>query len=450
MTAALNAWLDGLGPSGPLPLDQLTACFLRFVRRHAGALREARSAGLDRSVAGWRSTLTDALRLVLRTSVASLAHLESRTPLEILWTRLHSGLPERPDIAAVLVARVCADALDEAVGHRFVAAFRERRQWRVRPGDPFPIGEPALRDVFGRHLTTHPDSRDLPIDRTLRLALAPDADGVELELDLDGGVAMPDASATIAVCLPIAQPMTELAWDADRAAGRFFGVRPRDPIAAGAAVRTLLAEALSSEAAIVVFPELSIDTATLAEVERACADAPHRPLVVAGSRHAVLDGQPRNRATVRCGDGSFTADKWNPFVLGDMVEGIVTVPARIMMRGAVDGAGRFAWSVAVLICKDFLSPATHHLLTAARPSLVIVPAMTERTAVFETDAIGLTGATQATCVIVNQVDARGAEREDAAVAIVSRPVPWALTEIVRRSEITPPVCLLLSLRPDPP
>ena len=74
----------------------------------------------------------------------------------------------------------------------------------------------------------------------------------------------------------------------------------------------------------------------------------------------------------------------------------------------------------------------------------------ERTAVFETDAIGLTGATQATCVIVNQVDARGAEREDAAVAIVSRPVPWALTEIVRRSEITPPVCLLLSLRPDPP
>ncbi|MBK9030950.1 MAG: hypothetical protein IPL61_06350 [Myxococcales bacterium] len=450
MVPSLSAWLAGLGPPGPQPLDRLTACFLRFVRRHAGPLREARSAGLDRSVAGWRATLTDALRLVLRTTVASLAHLESRTPLEILWTRLHAGLPERPDIAAVLVARVCADALDEAVGHQFVAAFRERRQWHVPPGEPFPISEPPLREVFGRHLTTHPDTRDLPIDRTTRLALAPDADGVELVLDLDGGIAAPAPNATIAVCLPIGGPMTELAWDTDRAAGRFFGVRPRDPGAASAAVRALLAEALSAEAAIVVFPELAVDGAALADVERALADAEHRPLVVAGTRHALVDGQPRNRATVVCGDARFEADKFNPFALGDMVEGITSAPARLAMRGAVDGSGRFAWSVAVLVCKDFLSLGAHQLLTVARPSLVIVPAMTERTAVFETDALGLTGTTQATCVVVNQVDARGAEHEDAAVAIVTRPVPWALTEVVRRSEVTPPVCLLLSLRPDPP
>ena len=255
-------------------------------------LRNGCSLAIDEF--GWRSTLTDALRLVLRTTVASLAHLESRTPLEILWTRLHAGLPERPDIAAVLVARVCADALDEAVGHRFVAAFRERRQWHVPPGEPFPIGEPALRDVFGRHLTTHPDTRDLPIDRTSRLALAPEADGVELVLDLDGGVAMPDAAAAIAVCLPIAAPLGELTWDVDRERGRFTGVRPRDPAAAAAAVRALTAEALSSEAAIVVFPELAVDGGALAELERAAAAAPHRPLVVAGSRHVTVDGEPRN------------------------------------------------------------------------------------------------------------------------------------------------------------
>jgi predicted amidohydrolase len=450
MSPSLTEWLAELGPPGPIALDQLTACFLRYVRRHASALREARSAGLDRSVAGWRATLADALRTVLRTSVCSLAHLESRTSLEILWTRLHASLPERRDIASVLVARVCAEALDEAVGHRFVVGFRERRQWHVAPGDPFPIGEPALRDVFGRHLTTHPDVRDLAIDRTLRLALAPDAEGVELVLDLDGGLQVPDANATIAVCLPIGQPMAELAWDTDPVRGHFFGVRPRDPAAVGAAVRTLLSEALSAEAAFVVFPELSVDGAALADVARAVAEVSHRPLVVAGSRHAAADGAERNRATVFVGDAHFTADKFNPFVLGDMVEGIVTAPARLSMRGAVDGNGRFAWSVAVLICKDFLSPGAHQLLIAARPSLVVVPAMTERTAVFETDAIGLTGATQCTCIVVNQVDPRGADREDAAVAIVSRPVPWALTEIVRRSEVTPPVCLLLSLRPDPP
>ena len=134
MPASLTDWLVGLGPPGPMPLDRLTACFLRFVRRHAGALREARSAGLDRSVAGWRSTLTDALRLVLRTTVASLAHLESRTPLEILWTRLRAGLPERPDIAAVLVARpIAAGRLvgrgrpaGSAAGHRPVRALDRR------------------------------------------------------------------------------------------------------------------------------------------------------------------------------------------------------------------------------------------------------------------------------------------------------------------------------------
>lgn len=447
---ALTDWLRSLGPDHPLPLDQLTACFLRHVRRHAAALREARSAGLDRSISGWRSTLADALRTLLRLSVSTLGHLASGTSLEILWTRLHASLPERTDIAEVLIARTLADALDEAIGHRFVACFRERRQWRLQPGDPFPVGEPALRDVFGRHLTTHPDVRDLPIDRTARLAIAPDADGVELVLDLDAGLAVPDPNATIAVCLPIATPMSELVWDADPARGQFYGVRPRDPAALGESVRTLLAEALTAEAAIVVFPELSIDAASLEEVARAVAAAPHKPLVVAGSRHAIIDGDPRNEATLLVGDVAYRAHKFNPFLLGDMVEGIRTAPAQLTMRGAVDGNGRYAWSVAVLICKDFLSLGAHQVLTAARPALVIVPAMTERTAVFETDAMGLTGSTQGTCIVVNQVDPQPVTREDAAVAILSRPVPWALTEIVRRSEVTPPVCILLSLRPDPP
>lgn len=447
---SLTDWLLELGPPEPMPLDQLTACFLRHVRRHAGALREARSAGLDRSIAGWRQTLADALRTVLKSTVASLGHLASRTSLEILWGRLHASLPERPDIASVLVARLCADALDEAVGHRFVACFRERRRWRLETGDPFPVAEPALRDVFGRHLTTHPDVRDLPIDRTARLAIAPDAGGVELVVDLDGQVATPDPGASIAVCLPIAAPMTELAWDTDPAHGRFFGVRPRDPAAAGASVHALFDEALTAEASIIVFPELSVDGASLTEMTRIAAAAAHRPIVVAGSRHIHLDGHPRNQATLLVGDATYHSTKFNPYMLGDMAEGISSAPAQVVVRGAVDGTGRYAWSVAVLICKDFLSPGAHQLLTAARPALIVVPAMTERTAVFETDAIGLTGATQATCIIVNQVDPRGVEHEDAAVAIVTRPVPWALTEIVRRSEVTPPVCLLLSLRPDPP
>lgn len=450
----LAGWLAALGPAGPLDLDELCACFLRACRRQAAALREARSAGLDRSLAGWRATLADAFRAVLRTPMATLDGLAARTSLEVLWERLHRGLPERPDIAAVLVARVCADALDEAVGHRFVDCYRRRRRWVLAPGDPFPVAEPPLRDVFGRHLTTHPDVRDLPIDRTARLALAPHADGVELVVDLDAPLRVPDEHALIAACLPHAAPARELAFETDPARGQFFGVHPRDEAAAVAAATALVDEALAAGATLVVFPELSVTAAGLDAV--AARVAGRDVVVVAGTRHAVVDGAPRNLATVLVGGTRWTSTKFNPFVLGDLVEGIASAPARVVVRGAIDAAGRYAWSMAVLVCKDFLSPGAHQALLAARPGLVVVPALTERTAVFEADAVGMTGATQATCVVVNLVDspaegvpvAPGAE--GVATVIVTRPVPWALSQVVRRGDVTPPACVLVRLRPPAP
>lgn len=447
----LGGWLGGLGPPGPLALDELTACFLRACRAHAAGLREARSAGLDRSLIGWRATLVDGLRAGLRTTVASLDHIASRTTLDLLWERLHEVLPERPDLARVLVARLCADALDEAVGHQFVACFRQRARWRLAPGDPFPVAAPSLRELFGKQLISHPDGRDLQIDRTARLALAPDADGVELVLDLDAELPVPGPDATLAVCLPFATPLTELRWDEDHERGRFFAVRPRDAEAAVRAVRELVAQAVAARAQIVLFPELSVTDEGLAVVAGAAATLQPPPLVVAGTRHTAEGGPARNVATVMAGARRFEHGKWNPFVHGELVEGLDAAPAQVIVRGTVDGAGRYVWSVAVLVCKDFLSLGAHHALTSVRPSLILVPAMSERTAVFEADAAGLTAATQATCVIANQVaPARPGEHEDPAVVIVTRPVPWALTEIVRRSEVSPPVCVLLHLRPAPP
>ncbi len=456
MGTTLSAWLAGLGPPGPLDVDQLCASLLRVCRRQAAALREARSAGLDRSLAGWRATLADAFRTVLRTPVATLGGLGTRTSLEVLWERLHAGLPERPDIAEVLVARVCADAVDEAVGHRFVDCYRRRRQWRLSPGDPFPVAEPPLRDIFGRHLTTHPDVRDLPIDRTARLALAPYADGVELVVDLDAPLSVPGESAVIAACLPHAAPARELAFDPDPERGQFFAVRPRDQTTAVAAARDLTIEALAAGVSLIIFPELSVTAAGLDAIEGVVAG--RDVVVVAGSRHVVVDGAPRNVATVLAGGERWSSAKFNPFVLGDLVEGIASAPAQVVVRGAIDGAGRYAWSLAVLVCKDFLSPGAHQALVAARPALIVVPSLTERTAVFEADAVGLTGATQATCIVVNQVDAAitsdGIPRpfgpEGPAVVIVTRPVPWALSEVVRRAEVAPPACVVMRLRPAAP
>lgn len=451
MAPTLAAWLGDLGPPGPLALDELTACFLRACRAHAAGLREARSAGLDRTLIGWRPIMVEALRTTVRTTVATLEQIGARTSLGILWERLHDALPERPDLARVMVARLVADALDEAVGHQFVACFRQRARWRLAPGEPFPVAAPALRELFGKHLTSHPDARDLPIDRTHRLALAPDADGVELVLDLEAELPVPGPDATVAVCLPFATPLAELRWDEDARSGRFFGVRPRDPDAANRAVQDLMAQAVAAKATVVLFPELSVADEGLETIAGAAAMVVPPPLVIAGTRHTDEGGPARNVATVLAGERRFEHGKWNPFVQGELIEGIVSTPAQVIVRGTVDAAGRFVWAMAVLVCKDFLSLAAHQALTALRPSLIVVPAMSERTAIFEADAIGLTGATQATCVIANQVaPPRAGEPEDPAVVIISRPVPWALTEIVRRSEVSPPTCVLVNLRPEPP
>jgi hypothetical protein len=108
---------------------------------------------------------------------------------------------------------------------------------------------------------------------------------------------MPDAAAAIAVCLPLAAPLRELTWDVDRERGRFGGVRARDPAAAAAAVRALTAEALSAEAAIVVFPELAVDP------PRWPSSPASRPRPRTGrwwspaASTASSTAQPRNRAT---------------------------------------------------------------------------------------------------------------------------------------------------------
>jgi hypothetical protein len=224
-----------------------------------------------------------------------------------------------------------------------------------------------------------------------------------------------------------------------------------------ASTRELVRQALAAGANLIVFPELSVTAAGIDAIEELVAG--RDVVVIAGTRHAVVDGSPRNVATMLAGGGRWTSAKFNPFVLGDLVEGIASAPAQIVVRGAIDRAGRYAWSLAVLVCKDFLSPGAHQALVSARPALIIVPALTERTAVFEADAVGLTGATQATCFIVKQTDISSSdgvprnnpsEPEGPAVVIVTRPVPWALSEVVRRSEVAPPACVVLRLRPAAP
>ena len=144
--------------------------------------------------------------------------------------------------------------------------------------------------VFGKELITHPAARgDEDVDRTARLALAPDSGGLEVEVSFAHvhELAPPAPDAKIAVILPIAAPSRELVWDDVPGPARaFFGVRPRDSAAVAARACALLDDAAARGATIAVLPELCLDEPALAAV-RAHQAARGWPfdVVAAGSVH---------------------------------------------------------------------------------------------------------------------------------------------------------------------
>ncbi len=442
----LASWLDAQLGSDAIEIDRAAGAMLRVCRHSAAALREARSAGVDRALHEAGATLTG----WLGDHVAGDWLWPEAFALALIgvWRVAHQDIAGAA--ARAVVARVAAEALDEALGHRFAALFRKRRQWHVAAGEPFPVAQPDLRRLFARTLITLPDRREPLIDRTRRLAIAPDAEGIATAIDLSSAVAgLPPPSAELAAALPIASPRRELRWHERLTPRPAFGdVQPIAPAEIEAHVERLTLEAIARGAAVLVFPELSVDDGALRRLRATLAAAAHPPaLVVAGSRHTTVDGVARNVATIWAAGVEATHAKFNPFFAGEQVEDVAIAPAEVRAHGVCDAWGRLVFSVVVLVCKDFLAPGAQRVLEALRPSLVVVPAWSQKTAVFESDARGLCGKTQAIVVVVNQADPIGSgpdTPEDPLVLLVSRPTVSAPT-IIRRSEVDPPELVVARL-----
>ncbi|MCB9559968.1 MAG: hypothetical protein H6709_05790 [Kofleriaceae bacterium] len=442
----LAQWIDEILGADAIEIDRAAAALLRVCRDHAAALREARSAGVDRALAEAGATLAG----WIGDHVAGEWLWPEAFAVAVVgvWRVAHAELG---GVAArVAAARAIAEALDDAVGHRYAALFRKRRRWQIDPGEPFPVVQPDLRRLFAGALITLPDRRETPIDRTRRLALAPAVnDGVGLALDLAGEVmaAPPAPGAELAAALPIASPSRQLRWHQRLDPRPAFGdVQPVAPGELATEVERLAADAAARGVAVLVFPELSVDDHALGRLRGALAAAASRPLlVVAGSRHAEVDGVRRNVATLLAPYAEATHAKFNPFFAGELVEDVAIAPAEVRAHATCDAWGRLGFSVVVLVCKDFLAPGAQHALEALRASLVVVPAWSEKTAVFESDARGLSGKTQSIVVVVNQAEPRdggggGDGDDDPVVLLVARPTLQVPT-IVRRSEVAPP-CLV--------
>lgn len=454
MTSArtdLAGWLEGLSLASFDDADVVAGRFLRHCRRHAAALRRGRSLRLDRTLGPERRDLATAFQSLSETALVRRAALADRSgALAQLWNRAHELAPADGDAARALVARLAAEAIDDACGEQFAECFRRRGRWLLAPGEPYPPVVPDLTRVFGRPLITHPASRgDDDVDRTPRLALAPDSGGVEVEVSYANLhlLTPPSGDSIVAVLLPIADPAAELVWDRVPAAvTSFFGVGPRRPDDVTARVLQLLDEAAARGADIAILPELSLDASGLEAVRhhQRARGWPFRVLC-AGSIHDVVDGQRRNVATlILPGGREIRHFKFNPFtspMVGE--EAIATTPARVGVHVAADEHGRPAWSYTVLICKDLLSRFTRDVIGDLRPGLVLVPAWSGKTTAFELDIQGLVSATQSSVVLANQVDR--VEADDPSVVVVARPTRVETVTVVRRADAKPPQCLTFRL-----
>ena len=133
--------------------------------------------------------------------------------------------------------------------------------------------------------------------------------------------------------------------------------------------------ALDDGAQLVVVPELAV-TAEHAEALREwLSDRQPHAVVVTGSYHAVVDGEPANCAEFIVGShGPIVHRKIVPFIdqtpgAQPSREGIVPGPRRV--RVLVGSGYRFA----TVICKDFLDDDVRHALARAGVNVVAVPAM---------------------------------------------------------------------------
>lgn len=354
-------------------------------------------------------------------------------------------------LPSALVASGFAHGLDLALGRLFLPWFRQLHPTlRLEAGEPFPVADPPLREVFGR-LNSKPMRLEPPLDATERLRLIPAQPRWDVTLSFRATDAMATLSADSAIgfALPNAHPDgEELTWDAYERQGEalFFNVRPRAPEQQEGRIRKLIEEAARQGVALLLLPELCV-TQELVEAlgswYRREAARRSLPLVVLGSAHASEAGLRRNRCTTLFPDGSRAEhDKAEPFVLEDGAGTERREDIHAERSLTVHFVGR--WSLSTLVCKDFAGTSAVEALRHLGVRIVLVPAFSAKTQAFATNASALAVHAQALCAIANACDPDDAEQPASAILALPRKGPHGLY-VRPRADVQPPALLVFRL-----
>lgn len=366
-------------------------------------------------------------------------------------------LPIDHPAVAVLRCRVAAEVLEAGWGASFATALRLRGDDAAEIGDPVPRIRPDLPALLnGKLMTAVKRLDEFRIDELERLGLAttrgarfaiassrdmfpePHADLRVAWFDPLSAVRFPgedagDRDARLVVTRP-----------ADESVAGLFHVFPVETGVNAARAIELLKAADGWRVEIAIAPELSIAHETISEVRAWLETADHVRMIVCGSAHVPLAGEPKrfvNRITVlvrRAGQRqvrAFTHDKFNVFdlLLGKHTyfEDIACGPPTITSLVVADwnrapGEDPLRWSYAVSLCKDLMSDAFPPLFGDARAALLLAPLMSPRTATFDGIIHDLAARHQTTSVLANH------NTRDAQPAVmVRRPVEGGAWEHAR-------------------
>ena len=432
-------------PTSFCEIDQLAAIMLRFCRERAQHLRLAYDSDLicelmyeeSDDIQAWLERTLEEDWLDAR-DLEAVREILQRVAAEVAD---HVAAHDTEIVAAVVAARAFAEALDRSHGHRFAGVFRGRGTTEIKPGDPIPIPHPPLKQLFSEDLGTNPLRLGPNFFELRWLRLLPDiARGHLVRLDFGCSDLLADVLPDEPIAVGIPCDLDDLRIErTEEPMPRFLEVHPRQPAAQKQILLGFLEQARTRGARIVLIPELCLDEDCLEAVKQWHRREDHRiAITVAGSVHSRRHGERRNVCTTLLSDSSeFEHFKFNPFYVSvpspttgrptNYREDIVTVPAVITIQMCGE------WSFTTLICKDLLEPGVAEILEQARVSLILVPACSPKTAVFEQIAGALAARAQALVVVANLA---APSPFDPASIIIARPVLTGTIEIVRRSEIT--------------
>jgi predicted amidohydrolase len=364
-----------------------------------------------------------------------------------------------------LVAHAVVLGLDDALHSRLHDMFRGRRSFDAGPNDLIPVLDVPCRGALAGELNSDPHNIDVPFDGTRYLQLMPDEleHVVTFSYELDDALARLDLHSPIGVGLPNGRITTdvresELCWEryTRNDCPLFRNVRATDEQEQRRRLLDLVDQAVRNGLYLMILPELAVTPDLLDTLQEALQVHQRRlpagttlPAIVAGSCHMKDDkARLRNRSWLLLPHEKYILhDKFETFFFPDRRDDNTEPEARrfedIYREPAVRIFVSGSWSWLTLICKDAMPSRILNLITTLRPKLVVVPAMSPKTQVFDTNARSFATHVQTTTIVANAADE---DLPGAQVVAVSRPrKEEQLFEALHRSDVTPPCLVLLDV-----